>query len=34
VQQMLVPMLIYQLAFAYPVHYLVYRMDKRMEEKK
>ena len=34
VQQMLVPMLLYQLAFAYPVHYLTYRLDKRLEEKK
>lgn len=34
VQQMLVPMLIYQLAFAYPVHYLTYRLDKHLEEKK
>lgn len=33
-QQMLVPMLLYQLAFAYPVHYLTYRLDKRLEEKK
>lgn len=30
VQYMLLPMLIYQLAFAYPVHYLTYNMDKRM----
>ena len=33
-QQMLVPMLLYQLAFAYPVHYLTYRLDKHLEEKK
>ena len=33
-QQILVPMLLYQLAFAYPVHYLAYRLDKRLEEKK
>jgi rod shape-determining protein MreD len=30
VQFMLLPMLIYQLAFAYPVHYLTYNMDKKM----
>ena len=30
VQYMLLPMLIYQLAFAYPVHYLTYNMDKKM----
>ena len=34
VQQMLMPMLLYQLAFAYPVHYLAYRLDKALEEKK
>lgn len=34
VQQMLMPMLLYQLAFAYPVHYLAYRMDKHLDEKK
>ena len=33
-QQILVPMLLYQLAFSYPVHYLAYRLDKRLEEKK
>lgn len=33
-QQMLLPMLVYQLAFAYPVHYLVYRVDKRLSEQK
>ncbi|MBP3781382.1 MAG: rod shape-determining protein MreD [Selenomonas sp.] len=30
VQYMLLPMLIYQLAFAYPVHYLTYIMDKKL----
>jgi len=30
VQMTLVPMLIYQLAFAYPVHYLTYKLDKNI----
>ena len=30
---MLVPMLIYQLAFAYPVHRLVYAVDKQLQNK-
>ena len=30
VQATLLPMLIYQLAFAYPVHYLTYKLDKNI----
>ena len=30
VQTTLLPMLIYQLAFAYPVHYLTYKLDKNI----
>ena len=30
VQAMLLPMLIYQLAFAYPVHYFTYKLDKNL----
>ena len=30
VQMTLVPMLIYQLAFAYPVHYFTYKLDKNI----
>ena len=33
VQAMLLPMLIYQLAFAYPVHRLTYVLDKKLSEK-
>ena len=33
VQVMLLPMLIYQLAFAYPVHFLTYQLDKRLSLK-
>ncbi len=33
VQVTLLPMLIYQLAFAYPVHYLTYRLDKKLSSK-
>ena len=33
VQAMLIPMLIYQLAFAYPVHRLTYALDKQLSEK-
>lgn len=32
-QTMLVPMLIYQLAFAYPVHRLVYDLNQKLSEK-
>jgi len=32
-QTMLIPMLIYQLAFAYPVHRLTYELDKKLSEK-
>ncbi|MCR5758161.1 MAG: rod shape-determining protein MreD [Selenomonas sp.] len=33
VQVTLLPMLIYQLAFAYPVHYLTYQLDKKLSVK-
>lgn len=33
VQHTLFPMLVYQLAFAYPVHRLAYGLDKRFDEK-
>jgi rod shape-determining protein MreD len=33
VQVMLLPMLIYQLAFAYPVHFLTYQLDKKLSTK-
>ncbi|BAL84110.1 putative rod shape-determining protein MreD [Selenomonas ruminantium subsp. lactilytica TAM6421] len=33
VQVTLLPMLIYQLAFAYPVHYLTYQLDKKLSLK-
>jgi len=33
VQVMLLPMLIFQLAFAYPVHYLTYQLDKTLSTK-
>ena len=33
VQNMLAPMLIYQLAFAYPVHRLVYDLNQKFSEK-
>ncbi len=33
-QYVLLPMLIYQLAFAYPVHRITYDLDKRLSEKK
>lgn len=33
VQVTLLPMLIYQLAFAYPVHYLTYQLDKKLSSK-
>ena len=33
VQMTLLPMLIYQLAFAYPVHYLTYQLDKKLSTK-
>ncbi|SDP52706.1 rod shape-determining protein MreD [Selenomonas ruminantium] len=33
VQVTLLPMLIYQLAFAYPVHYLTYQLDKKLSAK-
>ena len=32
-QTMLMPMLIYQLAFAYPVHRFTYELDKKLSEK-
>ena len=32
-QYTLLPMLIYQLAFAYPVHHLAYELDKRYGKK-
>jgi rod shape-determining protein MreD len=32
-ESMLVPMLIYQLAFAYPVHRLAYALDKKLSKK-
>ena len=32
-QTMLLPMLIYQLAFAYPVHRLTYALDQKLREK-
>ena len=32
-QTMLIPMLIYQLAFAYPVHRFTYELDKKLSEK-
>lgn len=33
IQVVLIPMLIYQLAFAYPVHRLVYNLDQKLSEK-